>query len=74
MWPANETIVILYVRVFVNKIDDRVKPEGMPRRCSIQSIYTREKYLCKNLGVKEGGGHFFEGGVFLGTYSIASQL
>ena len=27
-----------------------------------------EKYLCKNLGVIEGGGRLLEGGVFLGTY------
>ena len=33
-------------------------------------VYTREKYLCKNLGVKEGGGHLLEGGVFSGTYGI----
>ena len=29
-----------------------------------------EKYLCKNLGVKEGGGCLLEGGVFLGAYGI----
>ena len=28
------------------------------------------KYLCKNLGVKEGGRHLLKGGVFMGTYSI----
>ena len=28
------------------------------------------KYLCTNLGVKEGGGHLLEGGVFLGTYGM----
>ena len=33
------------------------------------------KYLCKNLGVKEGeggggGGHLFEGGIFSGAYGI----
>ena len=26
------------------------------------------KYLCKNLGVKEGGGHLLEGGVFSEAY------
>ena len=30
----------------------------------------REKYLCKNLGVIEGGGYLLKGGVFLGTYGI----
>ena len=30
----------------------------------------RENYLCKNLGVKEGGGRLVEGGVFLGAYGI----
>ena len=33
---------------------------------SIRDIYMRDKYLCKNLEVKEGGGH---GGRFLGTYT-----
>ena len=28
----------------------------------------QEKYLTKNLGVREGGGHLLEGGVFSGTY------
>ena len=37
----------------------------MPRRCLLQTIYTREKHLCKNLGVKEREGCFFEGDVFL---------
>ena len=40
----------------------------MPLKRSIRGIYTREKYLCKNLGVKEGGGRLLEGGVFSGTY------
>ena len=26
------------------------------------------KYLCKNLGVKEGGGRLLEGGIFSGAY------
>ena len=34
-------------------------------------IYMREKYPCKNLGVKEEGGHLLEGGVFS---SISKQL
>ena len=29
-----------------------------------------EKYLCKKLGVKEGGGHLLQGGVFWGAYGI----
>ena len=28
-----------------------------------RGIYMREKDLCKNLSVKEGGGHLLEGGV-----------
>ena len=27
-------------------------------------VYTGEKYLCKNLEVKEGGGRLLEGGIF----------
>ena len=41
------------------------------RRRLIQGVYTREKYLCKNLWVKEGGGRLLKGGVFSGTYSIS---
>ena len=33
--------------------------------------YTREKYLCKNLEVKEGGENLVEEGVFSGTYSTS---
>ena len=33
------------------------------QRGRYRGIYMREKYLCKNLSVKEGGGHLFEGGV-----------
>ena len=29
-----------------------------------------EKYQCKNLGIKEGGGCLLEGGVFSGAYSV----
>ena len=57
--------------VFTNTIDNGAKPKltkSMPRRRSIWGIYTREKYLCKNLGVKEGGGRLLEGGMFSGTY------
>ena len=35
-------------------------------------VYTGEKYLCKNLGVKERGGHLLKGGVFSGTYHICN--
>ena len=28
------------------------------------------KYLHKNLGVKEGGGHLLKGGIFLGVHGI----
>ena len=38
--------------------------KSMPRRRSIQGVYTREKYLCKNLGVEEGGGHLLKGSIF----------
>ena len=37
----------------------------------IQGDYMGGKYLCKNFGVKEGGGHLLEGGVFLGAYGIS---
>ena len=30
-----------------------------------RNIYTREKYLCKNLGVEEGGGCILKGSIFL---------
>ena len=48
--------------------------KSMPRRCSIRAVYTREKHLCLNLGVKEEGGHLLEGVIFLrnyGTYMIS---
>ena len=32
------------------------------------------KYLCKNLGVKEGGGRSLEGGVFWGAYGTYLDL
>ena len=37
----------------------------------LQGVYMGGKYLCKNLGVKEGGGRLLEGGVFLEVYSIS---
>ena len=43
--------------------------KSMPRRRSIRVIYTREKYLCTNLGVKEEGGHLLEGGLFFWVYT-----
>ena len=36
----------------------------------MQGVYTRKKYLCKNSGIKEGGGRLLEGGIFLGAYGI----
>ena len=33
-------------------------------------VFTRGKYLCKKLRVKEGGGHLLQGGVFWGAYGI----
>ena len=33
-----------------------------------------EKYLCKNLGVKEGGGRLLEGGIFSGAYGIGTLV
>ena len=66
-WPAYSSTCVC---VFANTINDGAKPKahyGTPRRCSIWGVYMLEKY--KNLGVKEGGGHLLEGGVFLGTYS-----
>ena len=38
--------------------------KSMPRRCSIRAVYTREKHLCTNLGVKEEGGHLLKGSYF----------
>ena len=37
----------------------------MQRGRSIWGVYMQEKYLCTNLGVKEGGGILLEGGIFL---------
>ena len=46
--------------------------KSMPRRCSIRAIYTKEKYLCTNLEVKEEGGHLLERGpIFWGIYTIS---
>ena len=39
-----------------------------PENAQYRGAYIGEKYLCKNLGVKEGGGCLLEGGVFSGTY------
>ena len=36
-------------------------------------VYTGEKYLRKNSGVKEGGGRLLEGGIFLGAYGSEMQ-
>ena len=44
--------------------------QSIVRRHSIHGVYTREKYLCKNLGLKEGGGHLPEGCAFSGTYCM----
>ena len=33
-----------------------------------------EKYLCKKLGVKEGGGHLFEGSGFSEAYDTWQKL
>ena len=46
--------------------------KSMPSRRSIGSIYTKEKYLCIKLWVKEGGGCLLEGGVFSRTYSTST--
>ena len=37
-------------------------------------LHEEKKYLCKNLGVKEGGGRLLEGDVFSGAYSIITIL
>ena len=50
--------------MFRNEINDRAKV----KECPDVGVYTREKQLCKNLGVKEGGGHLLKGGVFSGAY------
>ena len=68
-WPENKAIIILYV--FPNTMTElnQKLAKSMPRRCSIRAIYTREKHLCTNLGVKEEGGHLLKGVVFLRNYS-----
>ena len=48
--------------------------KSIVRRHSIQGVYTREKYLCKNLGVKEGEGRLLKGGVFSGTCCISHMI
>ena len=32
-----------------------------------------QKNLCRNLGIREGGGYFFEGDIFSETYGIDSR-
>ena len=57
--------------VFTNTINNKAKATNaftIARRPSIQGAHMREKYLCKNLGVKEGGGHLPQGDIFSGTY------
>ena len=34
----------------------------------------RKNYLCKNLGIKKGGGSLLKGAVFLGTHGIILSL
>ena len=41
--------------------------------CVCVCVGGRAKYLCKNLGVKEGEGRLLEGSVFLGTYGMADN-
>ena len=43
--------------MFTNIIDDRAKrlTKSLPKKRSIRDVYTREKYQCENLMVKEGG-------------------
>ena len=46
----------------------------MPRGHLIWAAYMQEKYLCMNLGVKEGGRAFARRGhIFTGTYSTPYQ-
>ena len=48
--------------------------EIMPRRCLLWDVYTRVKYLCRKLGMGEGGCRLLKGGVFLGAYVIEQQI
>ena len=50
----------------MNSINNGANPKAFPE----DARYGGEKYLCKNLGVKGGGGHLLEGGVFSGAYGI----
>ena len=46
----------------------------LPLECIESLQFTRgEKYLCRNLGVKEGGGCLLKGGIFSGTYGIITK-
>ena len=47
--------------------------KSMSRRCSIRGIYTSKKHLCRNLGIREGGGDLLKGDIFSETYGIDSR-
>ena len=65
-WPVSEAIVILCVHFYKQlmvELSQKVT-RSVPKGCSLQGVYTREKDLCKNLGVKEGGGVCSKGANF----------
>ena len=71
--PASRRLqydVILCVRTHLTIELNLKLTKSLPRRHSLWGVYMRKKYLCKKLGVKEGGGHLLQGGVFWGAYGI----
>ena len=44
------------------------------RRDLVQGVYTREKYICEKLGIKEGGGCLINGSTLLGAYDTYMYL
>ena len=65
--PSGSSYIVICVYLFPNQ----KLTKSMSEYARYGGIYMREKYPCKNLGVKEGGGHLLEGGVFS---SISKQL
>ena len=73
----SEGIVIFCMHVYEHNTTTELNQnltKSIPRMCSIRGIYTKEKYLCKNLRCKEGGGHLLKGCVFSGTYGTCIKV
>ena len=69
-WLANEDFLCMCLWTqSMSKLNQKLT-KSIVSRCSIWGVYMREIYLCKNLGVKEGGRSLPKKGVFSGTYSI----